>query len=214
MIMKCDDTNRPGSFEENPEERDVTPGDAAAQPSGTDIPAEEPAPELDLPETTETPTTPEEAIDEPRQVDWEQYLRLAAEFDNYKKRTTREFAELVKTANIRLLRALVEVVDSFERALENAGGGNDAGAYRKGVEMIYGQLRELLARERVSEIEAVGKPFDPIFHEAMLQQESAEYEAGMICGVIQKGYMLEDRVLRHARVIVSKGAPPEENENS
>jgi molecular chaperone GrpE len=134
----------------------------------------------------------------------DRYLRLAAEFDNYRKRTAREFGELITMANSRLLKELIEIKDNFERALEGEVQG-DLEAYRKGVELIYNQLTELLQKENVEPIEAVGKPFDPNYHEAIMQQESDEYDEGIVAGEMQKGYRLGDRVLRHTRVIVSAG---------
>ncbi len=158
----------------------------------------------------------EEEPEEPVETESERYLRLAAEFDNYKKRTSREFGEVIKMANIRLLKELIEIKDNFERALDGQTAEGDIEAYRKGVELIYNQLAGLLEKERVSPIEAVGKPFDPNRHEAMMQQESDEYDEGIVCGELQKGYRLDDRVLRYARVIVSNGKKKtreEKNEN-
>jgi len=141
----------------------------------------------------------------------DRFLRLAAEFDNYKKRTAREFGELVKTANARLLRSLVEITDNFERAVQTDDNGEAGESYKKGVELIYNQMVDLLKKENVTPIEAVGQPFDPNVHEAMMQQPSEEYDEGVIIAEIQKGYRLQDKVLRHARVIVSSGQPQEEN---
>jgi molecular chaperone GrpE len=147
------------------------------------------------------------------EVESERFLRLAAEFDNYKKRTNREFGEVVKTANIRLLRELVEIIDNFERALSHNGAENDGDAYRKGVELIYNQLADLLEKERVTAIDSVGQPFDPVYHEAMMQAESDDYDEGIVCQEIQKGYRIEDKVLRHSRVAVSKGSSKNDEEN-
>jgi molecular chaperone GrpE len=144
---------------------------------------------------------PEELIE----TESERYLRLAAEFDNYRKRTSREFGEVIKMANVRLLKELIEVKDNFERALDGQTAAGDIEAYRKGFELIYNQLAGLLEKERVTPIETVGKPFDPNCHEAMMQQESDEYDEGIVCGELQKGYRLDDRILRYARVIVSNG---------
>jgi molecular chaperone GrpE len=151
----------------------------------------------------------------PEETESDRYLRLAADFDNYRKRTAREFDEIVRTANARLLLSLVEVVDDFERALDEEAVQGDAEAYRRGVELIYAKLRELLHRERVVVMEALGVPFNPAYHEAMMQQPSDEYPEGVVCGIVQKGYLLGDKVLRHARVIVSNGpgaAAEEKNE--
>jgi molecular chaperone GrpE len=137
----------------------------------------------------------------------DQYLRLAAEFDNYKKRTAREFGDIIKSANTRLLFSLVEIMDNFERALSPDAGSGDDDAYRRGVELIYNQLGDLLQKEGITAIESVGQVFDPNYHEALMQMESDEYEEGIVCKEVQKGYQINNKVLRHARVVVSKGAP-------
>jgi len=162
--------------------------------------------EGDDPEEGEQQATEEETEERP-ESESERYIRLAAEFDNYKKRTAREFADVIRRANTRLLRDLVEIVDNFERALEQPISENNGEAYRQGVELIYNQLSELLRKEQVQPIEAVGKPFDPNYHEAMMQAESDEYDEGIVCQEVQKGYKIDDKVLRHARVVVSKGRP-------
>jgi len=151
--------------------------------------------------------------EEPRESESERYIRLAAEFDNYKKRTAREFGELFKTANERLLKQLIEIIDNFERALSDESAQGGVEAYRQGVELIYGQLVELMTRENVVVIEAIGKPFDPNYHEALMQQASDEYDEGTVCGELQKGYRIGNRVLRHSRVIVSTGATHQQENN-
>ncbi len=165
-------------------------------------------------ETVEAPPDEEAGPEEPAETESERFLRLAADFDNYRKRTAREYNEIIRTANTRLLKSLVAIADDFERALTSDTVQADLDAYRKGVELIYGQIQELLTRERVKPIDAVGKPFDPQFHDALMQQASDEYEAGIVSGVIQKGYLLDEQVLRHARVIVSSGRKTDTSENS
>lgn len=135
----------------------------------------------------------------------DRYLRLAADFDNFRKRTAREFDEITRSANARLLQSLVAVVDDFERALVDEAARGEVEAYRRGVELIYGKLQDLLQRERVTVMEVIGRPFDPARHEALMQQASDEYPEGTVSGIVQKGYLLGDKVLRHARVIVSSG---------
>lgn len=147
--------------------------------------------------------------EKPPETESDRYLRLAADFDNYRKRTAREYDEITRSANARLLQSLVAVVDDFERALVDEAAGEKVEAYRRGVELIYGKLQDLLKRERVTVMEVVGKPFDPAFHEALMQQSSDEYPEGTVSGVVQKGYLLGEKVLRHARVIVSSGPQAE-----
>ncbi len=158
--------------------------------------------------------TDEPESGEPTETESDRFLRLAADFDNYRKRTAREFGEMLRSANARLLKELVGIVDNFERALEDKAVVGDADAYRRGVELIHNQLCELLARERVTAIETIGKRFDPHCHEAMLQMESEQHDEGIICGELQKGYKIDDRIIRHARVIVSSGARKKEDDTS
>lgn len=131
-------------------------------------------------------------------------LRLAAEFDNYKKRTAREFGLLVKTANENLMLQLVDVLDNFERALDSAKSAKDFDAFHQGVELIYNHLRELLTKEGLQPIEATGKPFDPHQHEAILQIEDRRHPPETVVSEVQRGYMLGEKLLRPSRVVVSK----------
>ncbi len=138
-------------------------------------------------------------------------LRLAAEFDNYKKRTAREFQAIIKNANEELISQLVETLDNFQRALDSASRSNstknssDFDSFHKGVELIYQHFIEILRKEGLKEIKAVGEPFDPHFHEAVMQQESDEFPEGVVMDEISKGYILNDKVIKHSKVIVSKG---------
>ncbi len=140
-------------------------------------------------------------------------LRLAAEFDNYRKRTAREFAYLVKNANERLILELLETLDNFQRALDSAKTSSDYENFHKGVELIYTHMKDLLSKEGLKEIEAIGKPFDPNFHEAVTQAESSKYDDGIVMEEISKGYLLNDRLLRASKVVVSKGKSKEKRED-
>lgn len=203
--MTQDNENKTGK--DNEEEK-------AAMSQAHDIPIEEDA-EVEEPEVAEESGEAEAAaVEEPIETESERYVRLAAEFDNYKKRTAREFGELIKTANGRLLRQLVDIADNFERALTSNGEDSSFESYRKGVELIYNQLEDLLKRENVTAIEVVGQPFDPNVHEAMMQQASDDYGEGIVIQEVQRGYQLDDKVLRHARVIVSAGAAKADNQET
>ncbi|MCC6224437.1 MAG: nucleotide exchange factor GrpE [Thermoleophilia bacterium] len=128
--------------------------------------------------------------------------RVAAEFENFRKRTARDQESLVARAHERLIRALLPVLDDLERALEAAAGHEEA-RLEEGVALVERQLRDTLAGEGLLEIETDGR-FDPHVHEALLAQPS-EVEEGEILQVLQRGYRLGDRVLRPARVVVSRG---------
>src|SRR5919109_1986775 len=128
--------------------------------------------------------------------------RLAAEFENYKKRTAREQAALSARATERLVKELLPIVDDLERALEAAEQHEEA-KLEDGVRLVHRELRGTLEKEGLQEIETDGE-FDPHVHEALLSQPSEE-DDGAILEVIQKGYRLGDRVLRPARVVISQG---------
>jgi molecular chaperone GrpE len=142
-------------------------------------------------------------------------LRVAAEFDNYKKRTVREFQSIIKNANEELISQLVETLDNFQRALDSASRSNstkssgDFDSFHKGVELIYQHFKDILGKEGLKEIKAIGEPFDPHLHEAVMQQESDEFPDGTVMDEISKGYLLNDKVIRHSKVIVSKGTQKE-----
>jgi molecular chaperone GrpE len=132
--------------------------------------------------------------------------RLAADFDNFRKRAARDQENLVARAHERLMKALLPVLDDIERALVAAGEHEEARLH-EGVELVARELREAVRREGLEEIETDGR-FDPHVHEALLSQPS-EQEEGAVIEVLQKGYRLGDRVLRPARVVISQGVPEE-----
>jgi molecular chaperone GrpE len=129
-------------------------------------------------------------------------LRLAADFDNYKKRAARERSEYIAQANERLLKELLPILDDLERALQAAEQHEEA-QLEEGVALVHKSLVSLLERNGVSEIAADGK-FDPHVHEALLAQPAEDKEQGDVVDVLQKGYKLGDRVVRPARVIVAE----------
>ena len=134
----------------------------------------------------------------------DRWMRLAAEFDNYKKRTLRERDALIQSANEGLLRDLLPLVDSVDRASAHAEGDTDSEAFKEGVRMIMEELPKILANRGLKEIDASGQGFDPNLHEALMQVAS-DHEEGTIAEVIERGYCLGDKVLRHAKVVVSQG---------
>jgi molecular chaperone GrpE len=129
-------------------------------------------------------------------------LRLAADFENYKKRAARERAEYVALANERLLTELLPVLDDLERALAAAEEHEEA-QLEQGVRLVHRSLASLLERNGVIEIDVTAK-FDPHVHEALLSQPAEDREQGDVLDVVQKGYKLGDRVVRPARVIVAE----------
>lgn len=134
----------------------------------------------------------------------EKHLRLAAEFDNYKKRMARQFDSVVKTANDSLIIDTLESFDNFERALDTAKSQDDYDGFHKGVEMIFKQLQDVLKKRGVTVMDAAGKEFDPNMHEAIMMVEDAKVASDHIVNVVQKGYTCDDRVIRAAKVTVNK----------
>ena len=134
----------------------------------------------------------------------DKYLRLAAEFDNYKKRMARQFETIVKTANDELILEIIDIFDNFERALNAAKSSEDFASFHKGIEMIFKQLKEILQKRGLQRIEALNTEFDPNFHEAISQIEVKDKPSNMVVEEIQAGYLLGDRVIRAAKVVVSK----------
>jgi molecular chaperone GrpE len=138
---------------------------------------------------------------EEQEVD-DRLLRLAADFENYKKRAARERQEYVAFANERLLKELLPILDDLERALDAAEQHEEA-QLEDGVRLVYRALASLLERQGVQQIPTDGK-FDPHVHEALLAQPSEDAETGAVIDVVQKGYKIGDRVVRPARVIVAE----------
>ena len=132
----------------------------------------------------------------------DRWLRKSAEFDNYRKRIERERREQADQAVVDLLQELLTVVDDFDRAL--TVGGDEGGAYRKGVELIHGKLHDLLRKLGVKAMDVIGADFDPNVHMAVMHEESPEHREGEVIGELQKGYLLNDRLLRPAMVKVAK----------
>jgi molecular chaperone GrpE len=158
---------------------------------------EDPRTEEQVEETIEEPAAEESA---PAPDD--SYLRLAADFDKYRKRTAREHAELTQRANERLLNELLPVLDDLERALEAAAEHEEA-KLEEGVRLVHRSLLGLVERHGLTEIDTEGA-FDPHVHEALLAQPGEGAEEGSVLQVLQKGYRLGDKVVRPARVIVAE----------
>ncbi len=133
----------------------------------------------------------------------DQYLRLMAEFQNYKKRVAKEKDDIRSYANEELIVPLLEVLDNFEMALKGEVSPEDE-KYAKGMELIYDKLFAALEKAGLSRIEALGEEFDPLLHNAVMTSESDEYESGRICQVLRCGYKLNDKVIRPSMVAVAQ----------
>ena len=130
------------------------------------------------------------------------YMRLMADFQNFKRRADRERSEIYARANENIVTQLLDVADNFERALADDSAEEDEN-FRKGMEMIYSQLMDVLAKAGVSEIIAEGEEFDPNFHNAVMMEDTDKVESGKISEVLQKGYTLNGRVVRPSMVKVA-----------
>jgi molecular chaperone GrpE len=165
--------------------------------------------EAELEETEATGSAadePDEAqkLREELEAEQNKYLRLMADFDNYKRRAVKDRQEAEKFRSQSLLADLLPVLDNFERALAAAGASEEAASLVKGVEMVQKSLLEAVKREGLEEIKAIGEPFDPNFHQAVMQEKDENAEPGAVLMELQKGYTLKGRVLRPAMVKVNE----------
>ncbi|MBO5343124.1 MAG: nucleotide exchange factor GrpE [Ruminococcus sp.] len=131
----------------------------------------------------------------------EKYVRLFAEYDNYRKRTAREKTDTFANASAKCIENLLPVVDSYERSLEFECSDEN---FKNGMVMIFNQLKEFMAKMNVAEIESLGAEFDPNFHNAIQQMTDTDYADNHVCAVFQKGYMMGDKLIRPAMVAVAK----------
>lgn len=177
---------------------DLTPNEEKDQNIGETQPGEELE---NLKRQLDEATKELEALKQEKEKQYDQYLRLAAEYDNYRKRTAKEKENLFEDARAITMAALIPVLDNLERvkAVESIAFED----YKKGVEMIITQLFEILKALGVEEIEAQNKPFDPMLHEAIAHIEDEAVAENTVVEVLQKGYRIGDRVLRHSTVKVA-----------
>ena len=134
----------------------------------------------------------------------DKYQRLMAEFENARKRNAKEQSHMYDVGAKEILAKLLPVVDNFERGLGAMTDADKESSFAQGIEMIYKQLTKVLEDEGVTVIEAQGKEFDPMLHNAVMQQPSDEYESGIVIQELQKGYKYKDKVLRHSMVMVAE----------
>lgn len=143
------------------------------------------------------------------------YLRALADLENYRKRSQREKEDAIRFANDNLLRNTIPVLDNLERAIEHARLSNEEQAgLLEGVEMTLEQFRKLLEASGVTPVEAIGQPFDPNFHQAMGQVPTADHSPNTVVQELQKGYLLNERLLRPSLVMVSSPPSVEPDENT
>ena len=161
-------------------------------------------------EQTATDTmTDEQTIEEPTAEEviavWrDKYMRLQAEFDNYRKRTLREKMDLVASGGSDVIKSMLSVLDDMYRAVAASEKSDDIAALREGEKLVLQKFEEALRQKSVTEIEALDKEFDPDFHEAVARFAAGEDKKGKVIDVVQRGYMLGDKVLRYAKVVVGE----------
>jgi len=140
-----------------------------------------------------------EEAKEPEEDENTKYLRLMADFQNYKKRVEKEKKDLYAYAGEKLITEMLPVIDNFERALTQDGAGD---GFKEGMEMIFKQFSDVLAKAGLAEIPALGEDFDPNVHNAVMAEDNDEYESGKVSGVMQKGYALNGKTIRPSMVKV------------
>ena len=139
----------------------------------------------------------------------DQFLRKAAEFENYKRRSEAEYLNLVRNANEGLISALLPIVEDLTRSLKAGSSQADGEAFYRGVELIYGKLMKVFEAQGLAPFDSTGSPFDVDYHDALLQVAREDVPPGTVVEEIARGYKLNDKVLRHAKVIVSAAAQAE-----
>jgi molecular chaperone GrpE len=142
---------------------------------------------------------------------YDKYVRAIAELENYRKRAAREKADSIRYGNENLIKDILPLVDSMDRALQHADNYGYSDAFKKGLKLLQGQLQGCLEKYGVRQIECVNKAFDPHIHEAVLQVDSGAHEKDQVVEELEKGYLLHERLLRPAKVSVSKGAKTEDS---
>ena len=175
-------------------EEDTQESEAAEEAQGAEDAAEDSGKENG--ETEKEEEVKEEGKEESDDL---RYLRLMADFQNYKKRVEKEKRDLYSYANEKIMGALLTVMDNFERALEHDADEN----FKEGIEMIFKQLQDVLEKSGLAEIPALGEEFDPNVHSAVMTEETEDYESGKVSGVMQKGYTLNGKVIRPTMVKVA-----------
>ena len=154
-------------------------------------------------DSEQTDTVAEKPAEE--QIDWkDQYIRLQAEFDNFRKRTLREKMELIQSGGSDILKAILPILDDMQRATAASEKSDDIAALREGERLVVQKFIDTLRQKKVVEIEALGAPFDENLHEAVARFAAGEDKSGKVIDVIERGYMLGDKVLRFAKVVVGE----------
>lgn len=166
---------------------------------------------LENAETTDSATQNEDSVESQSQEENQlkelndKYIRLYSEFDNYRKRTNKEKIDIIATANARLLEDLIPTIDDFERAIENNKNTDDVVALKDGFELIFNKFKSVLEAKGLKQMQAKGVPFDSEIHEAIANMPAPEESLkGCVIEDVEKGYYLNDKVIRYAKVVVGQ----------
>jgi len=158
--------------------------------------------------TEQTENSPQQEVEQLKaelEESKDKYLRLFAEFDNFKKRTVKERFDLMKTAAQETITALLTVLDDFDRAKKSAENPDSGEVFSEGVQLVYHKLYQTLHQKGLTPMESTGKPFDPEQHEAITDIPAPSDELkGVVLDTIEKGYFLHDKIIRYAKVVVGK----------
>ena len=155
-----------------------------------------------------------EAKEKEAEENYDRLLRLSAEFENYKKRSSREIEEFRKFANQSLIKEMLSVVDNLELAMNSTNGHKAIDKdLLQGLEMTHREILKVFEKFNVKPIDAKGQPFDPTFHEAVMQEETNDYAKNTVINEMQRGYMIHDRLLRPSMVVVAKPREEKDSEN-
>ena len=161
-------------------------------------------------------TEPEEKI-QSLEKEIEEYkdklLRKAAEFENYKRRSENDQLNLINYSGENLITKLLPAIDDFERSIQHMEDAKDVNSIKEGLQLVYNKLMKILEEQGVKKIEAVGKPFDVDFHEALMQRKDNSVPPHTVLDELEKGYMYKDKVIRHTKVIVSEDSEHSTEEN-
>ena len=152
----------------------------------------------------------EEMKEKEASVNYDKYLRAVADLENYKKRSIREKADIIKYGKEEIIRDILPFVDSLDRALDHADS-SDVQAFKEGIRLIQEQLLSCLKKHGVEKIDSIGLDFDPNFHEALMQVESEEHAENKVVNEVEKGYLLNGRLLRPSKVCICKKMNKESN---
>lgn len=188
-----------------PQEEEILKNQEVAEEAANDGNAQEEAPVAEEPTAEEKLNQQLEDAQKTIEEQQDKYLRLAAEFDNYRRRTMKEKAELIKNGGEKAITAILPVLDDLERAIKAPDTSDEVKAMREGVELIHSKFLKILTQEGLQKIETEGKGFDTDYHEAIAQIPApVEDQKGKILDCVQTGYMLNDKVIRHAKVVVAQ----------